>query len=163
MEIPCFWNEFISANFRTCKEKLTDTFYCGFQAASLFVNAVFIVRVQKQHQQQQPNTFHPTTSHEGPETEQMYSCTLSLTSALDRCGWSSPRSGRFTPGERPVTHCIEGSVGPRTILDGRRKSRPHRNSIPEPSSPQPFAIPTELSRLTRNIVSKKCFRARNAE
>jgi hypothetical protein len=29
----------------------------------------------------------------------MYSCTLSLTSALDWGGWSTPRPGRFTPGK----------------------------------------------------------------
>jgi hypothetical protein len=28
----------------------------------------------------------------------MYSSTLSLTSALDEGGWSTPRPGRFTPG-----------------------------------------------------------------
>ena len=28
--------------------------------------------------------------------------TLSLTSALDEGGWSTPRSGRFTPGKDPV-------------------------------------------------------------
>ena len=33
----------------------------------------------------------------------MYSSTLSLTSALDRGGWSTPRSGRFTPEK---TRCI---------------------------------------------------------
>jgi hypothetical protein len=31
-----------------------------------------------------------------------YSCTLSLTSALDGGGWSTPRHGRFTPGKDPV-------------------------------------------------------------
>ena len=30
----------------------------------------------------------------------MYSSALSLTSALDWGGWSTPRPGRFTPGER---------------------------------------------------------------
>jgi len=29
--------------------------------------------------------------------EQMYSSTLTLTSALDVAGWSTPRHGRFTP------------------------------------------------------------------
>ena len=28
MEISCFWNEFINATFRTCKDKLTDTVHC---------------------------------------------------------------------------------------------------------------------------------------
>ena len=32
----------------------------------------------------------PRTGHEGPEGEQMYSCTLPSTSALDGGGWSSP-------------------------------------------------------------------------
>jgi len=39
---------------------------------------------------------HPTTGQEGPEGEKRYSSTLSLTSALDGGGWSTPGSGRFT-------------------------------------------------------------------
>ena len=50
----------------------------------------------------------------------MHNYILSLTSALDGGGWSTPRLGRFTPG----THCIEGCVGPRAGLDGCGKSRP---------------------------------------
>jgi len=38
------------------------------------------------------------------------------------------------PRKRPRTHCIEGWVGPRTGLDGCGMSRPHRDSIPGPSS-----------------------------
>ena len=38
--------------------------------------------------------------------------------------------------------------GPRAGLDGCWKSRPHRDSIPGPSSPQRVAIPTTLSRPT---------------
>jgi len=58
---------------------------------------------------------------------------LSLTSALDGGGWSTPRPGRFTPLERPGTHCTRGWVGPRAGLDRCGKSRPpHRDSIPEP-------------------------------
>jgi hypothetical protein len=41
---------------------------------------------------------HPITGNEGPEVEQRYSSTLSLTSALDGGGWSTSRSGRFIPG-----------------------------------------------------------------
>jgi hypothetical protein len=44
----------------------------------------------------------PRTGHEGPEGEYRYSFTLSLTSALDGGGWSTPRPGRFTPGNDPV-------------------------------------------------------------
>jgi len=39
------------------------------------------------------------------------------------------------PRERPSTHCVGGWVGRRAVLDGCGKSRPHRDSIPEPSSP----------------------------
>jgi len=42
---------------------------------------------------------HSTTGHEGPEGEQKYSSTISLTSVLDGGGWSAPRPGRFTPGK----------------------------------------------------------------
>jgi hypothetical protein len=37
--------------------------------------------------------------------------------------------------ERPGTHCTGGWVGPRAGLDRCGKSRPHRDSIPGPSSP----------------------------
>ena len=45
---------------------------------------------------------HPRTGHKGPEGELRYSSTLSLPSALDGGGWSTPRPGRFTPGEDPL-------------------------------------------------------------
>ena len=65
---------------------------------------------------------------------------------LDGGEWLMP--GRFTPGKKPCTHCIRGSVKPRASLDGCRKFRPHQDSIPGPSSPQQVAIPTELFRTT---------------
>ena len=40
------------------------------------------------------------------------------------------------PAKRPGTHCIGGWVSPRAGLDGCGKSRPHRDSIPGPSSLQ---------------------------
>ena len=45
---------------------------------------------------------HSITDHEGPELDQRYSPTLSLTSALYGGGWSMSRPGRFTPGKDPV-------------------------------------------------------------
>ena len=38
------------------------------------------------------------------------------------------------PQERPGTHCTGGWAGPRAGLDRCEKSRPHRDSIPGPSS-----------------------------
>jgi hypothetical protein len=40
---------------------------------------------------------HSRTGHEGPEGEQKYNSTLSLTSALEGGWWSTPRLGCFTP------------------------------------------------------------------
>jgi hypothetical protein len=54
----------------------------------------------------------------------MYSSTLSLTSAVDESGWSTPRLGRFTPGKGLGTHRIGGWVGPRPGLYGCGTSRP---------------------------------------
>jgi hypothetical protein len=48
------------------------------------------------------------------------------------------------PRERPGTHCTGGWVGPRDGLDVCKKSRPHRDSIPRPSSLSSVTIPTEL-------------------
>jgi hypothetical protein len=78
---------------------------------------------------------HPRTDHEGPEGEYRYSSTLSITSALDGGGWSAPSPGPLYPRDRLGTHCTGGWVGPRAGLDVCEKSRPHRDSIPGPSSP----------------------------
>ena len=43
--------------------------------------------------------------------------------------------------EWPGAHSIGGWVGPRVALDGCGKSRPHRDSIPLPSSYSDWAIP----------------------
>jgi len=95
---------------------------------------------------------HPTTGHEGPEREQRYSCTLSLTSALERVGWSTPCPRRFTPRERPGTHCIGGWVGPRA--GEMRKITPTPGS--EPRTVQPVA-----SRHTDWAIPSSYFTLRN--
>jgi hypothetical protein len=41
----------------------------------------------------------------------------------------------FYSRERPSNYCRGGWVGPWVDLDRCEKSRPHRDSIPEPSSP----------------------------
>jgi hypothetical protein len=69
-----------------------------------------------------------------------------VTTAPEGGVWSASLLGRFNPGKDPVPIVQEGWVGPRANLDVCEKSRPHRDSIPGPSSPQPVAIPTELSR-----------------
>jgi hypothetical protein len=56
------------------------------------------------------------------------------------------------PREIPGTHCTGGWVGLRASLDVCEKSRPHRDSIPGPSSPQPVAIPTEELGLIGRVI-----------
>ena len=43
----------------------------------------------------------PTKIHKGPERNLRYKRTLSLTSAQDECGLSTPHPGRFTPKREP--------------------------------------------------------------
>jgi hypothetical protein len=50
-------------------------------------------------------------------------------------GVQSPAPTASPPGERNSTLCAGGWVAPMAGLDGCGKSRPHRDSIPEPSSP----------------------------
>ena len=78
---------------------------------------------------------HPRTGHEGPEGEQMYSCTLPSTSALDWGGCSTPRPGSFTPGKDPVLILQEAGWAPGSVWTGVENLAPHRDSIPAPPSP----------------------------
>ena len=65
-------------------------------------------------------TVQPRTGHEDPWGEQRYSSTVSLTSALDGGGWSTPRAGRFTPGKDSVPIVQEAGWAPgpvRTVVE----------------------------------------------
>jgi len=57
---------------------------------------------------------------------------LSMNSALDRGGWSTPRPGRFTPG-REIRYLYRKLGGPQGQSGRVRKFSPHRDSIPGPS------------------------------
>jgi hypothetical protein len=46
--------------------------------------------------------FHPTIGHEDAQGGQRYISTLSLISALDGGGWSTPRLGHFASWKDPV-------------------------------------------------------------
>ena len=54
-----------------------------------------------------------------------------MTAALEGGEWSAARSGRTLPPGRPETRFTGGCVGARAGLDRCRKSRPHRDSIPD--------------------------------
>ena len=66
----------------------------------------------------------PRTGHEGPEGEQSYSSTLSLTSELDGGGWSTQRPGRFTPGNDPVPIVQEAGQAPGPVWTGAENLAP---------------------------------------
>jgi hypothetical protein len=83
---------------------------------------------------------HPRTGHEGPKGEKRYRSTLSLTSQLD-WGWrSTPRTGRFTPGNDPVPIVQEAGWAPGPVWTGANNLAPHRDSIPGPSSPSLYRL-----------------------
>jgi len=56
--------------------------------------------------------------HEGPKVWVRYSPTLSLTSALDGDGWSTPRPGLFTPGKDSVPILKEAGWAPEPVWTG---------------------------------------------
>ena len=87
---------------------------------------------------------HPRTGHGGPEGEQRYSFTLSLTSAVDRGGWLSLHPGRFTPWNDRVPTVRDGGWAPGSVWTGAENLALLPDSIPGPSTPQRVAIPTEL-------------------
>jgi hypothetical protein len=58
-----------------------------------------------------------------------------VTTTLDGVGGQPHAPAALCSGKRPGTHRIGGRVGPRAGVDGCGKSRPHRDSIPAPSSP----------------------------
>jgi hypothetical protein len=77
---------------------------------------------------------HPTTCLEGIKGEYRYSPTLSLTSALDGCGWSSTHSGRFIPGKEtsfPSYRSLGGVQG----RSGLVRKTSHRTGIRSPDRP----------------------------
>ena len=100
--------------------------------------------------------YRPITCYEGPDREQNYSSTSSLTWALD-CGWClKPRPDCFTPAYDPVPVEQEAvrALGPG--WNGVENSPPPGFA---PWTVQPVAsrIPTELSRHTFEFHSMKMF------
>ena len=68
---------------------------------------------------------HPRTGREGPEGEQMYSSTLPSTSALDGCGWSTPRHAPAVLPPRNTLYPLYKRLGGPQDLSGQvRKISP---------------------------------------
>ena len=64
--------------------------YCAVRAEPHITSSI---------QTQGKSRIHPIVCHEGTEEDYMYRSFISLTSVLDRGGWSTPRTGRFGPEE----------------------------------------------------------------
>ena len=62
----------------------------------------------------------------------MYSSTISLTSELDGCGWSTPRLGCFTPGKDPVHIVQEAGWVPRLVWTDMKIFAPTGIQSPDP-------------------------------
>jgi hypothetical protein len=78
---------------------------------------------------------HARTGHEGPEEEEMYSSTLSLTLALDGGVLTKPRPGRFTSGKQTCYPLYRRLGGPQGWSGRVQKISPYRDPIPGLSSP----------------------------
>jgi len=83
----------------------------------------------------------------------MYSSTLSLTPSPDGCGWSTPRPGRFTPGNDPLPIVQEAGWAPGLVWMGaenlagtgiRFTDRPSRSeSLYRLNYPGPQTLPVQ--------------------
>jgi len=102
--------------------------------------------------------FQPFICHENTWGEERYSSTLFLTSALERVrGQHHAPAATYTQ-ERTGTHYADGIVGLRSGLDRCGNTLPHRDLIPDPSSPYTVAVLTTLPGPTPydQLVSATC-------
>jgi hypothetical protein len=79
----------------------------------------------------------------------MYSSTLSLTSSLDRGGWSTPRPGRFTPGKETRYALYRRLGGPQGRSGQARKISPPSGLDPRTVQPvadrcTDYAVPAHI-------------------
>ena len=74
---------------------------------------------------------HPRTDHEGPEGEQKYSCTLSLTSALDEGGWSTSHPSGLTAEKDSLPIVREAEWAPGTVWTGAEYLAPTGTPYPD--------------------------------
>ena len=65
----------------------------------------------------------------------MYISTLSLTSAIDGCGWLTPLLGLFTPGNDPVPIVQEAGWALGPLWTGAENLAATEDSTPGPSNP----------------------------
>jgi hypothetical protein len=74
---------------------------------------------------------YPKRGNEGTKSGQKYNCSLSLTSVLDGCGWSTTIAAALPPRMRSGTHCTGGWEGPRIAWRGAENLAPTSIWFPE--------------------------------
>jgi hypothetical protein len=89
---------------------------------------------------------HLRTGHEGPEREYRYSFTLSLTTALDGVGWSTPRPGRFLPPGKTRDPSYRRLGGPH-CRSGRVRKISHPTGVRSPDR----RTPTHCNLISRSM------------
>jgi hypothetical protein len=110
--------------------------------------------LNKKHTLNDKGKFQPSKDYKGPDGKERYSCTLSLTSALDGGGWSRPSPGRFIPRKDPGPIAKEAGWDPGPVWTGAENLA----SPPgfDPRNVQPVASRyRQLSRPTRDILYKQ--------
>ena len=90
-----------------------------------------------------PVTVLPITGHEGPEWEQKYCSTLSLTSTLDGGAWSMPHHSHLNP-NREIQYSLNRRLGGLQSQSGwvQKIVPPTRIQSPDHPAPSKLAPPT---------------------
>ena len=93
--------------------------------------------------------------------ESWYNSTLSLTSAPDGCGWSTPRPGRFTSGKETRYPLYRRLGGPQGQSGWVEKLGHHRGSIPDrparSKSLYQLSHPGPRHSILRVLYERQCF------
>jgi len=105
----------------------------------------------------------PRTGHEGPEGEEIYTSTLSLTLAPDGVGGQRYAPAVLPLGKTRYSLFRGGWVGPTAGLDCCETSRPQEDSIPEPCRYNDWVIPAQIKYGWRGLPScSPCLRISSA-
>ena len=107
---------------------------CFFRTVCQHLCAIYATKCKCKVEGKCKGEVHPRTGHESPKGKKRYSSVLSLTSALDGGGWLGSHPGRFTLGTENLYQLHRRLDEPQDRSGQVRKSRPHRDSIPEPPS-----------------------------
>jgi hypothetical protein len=123
----------------------------------LWTNFSFNTERQNSLSLQNKGKAHPRTGHEGPEGEERYTSTLSLTSAVDEVGWLKSRPGCYTTGKENRYPFYRRLGGPQGQSGRVRKISPPPGFDPQTFQPVAsrctgWAIPPHRSKLNPLLI-----------